>query len=185
MESVPVDAKKSEEPQAKEPVVVEPGPMPIRRVLILADDYRKLLESKIRKDKKGKNRKCTNADLLVVDEKIKLFSFDPDRYARARVEAALMQFQDMITDREEEMARKNLQAAGQLSPDEKGKEETPKQGPGYSVAVLSEEEAKKDVPSLSDVLPEIFAQTQNVLRVASGQPIVEEKGLAASVDGNQ
>ena len=134
MESVPVDAKKSEEPQAKEPVVVEPGPMPIRRVLILADDYRKLLESKIRNDKKGKNRKCTKEDLLVVDEKIKLFSFDPDRYARAKVEAALMQFQDMITDREEEMARKKLEEAGQLPPsEEKAKEEVKETGLAASV----------------------------------------------------
>lgn len=134
MESVPVDAKKSEEPQAKEPVVVEPGPMPIRRVLILADDYRKLLESKIRKDKKGKNRKCTKEDLLVVDEKIKLFSFDPDRYARDRVERALMQFQDMITDREEEMARKKLEEAGQIpASEEKAKEEVKEVGLAASV----------------------------------------------------
>lgn len=162
MESVPAEVEKSGPP--KEPVVVEPGPMPIRRCLILADDYRKLLESKIRRNKKGKNRKCTKEDLLAVDEKIKLFSFDPDRYARAKVEAALMQFQDMITDREEEMARRNLEKAGEIPAEEKGKE---------------------DVPSLSDVLPEIFAETHNVLRKASGQPIVEEKGLAASVDGTQ
>lgn len=125
MESVPAEVKKSEPP--KEPVVVEPGPMPIRRCLILADDYRKLLESKIRRDKKGKNRKCKKEDLLAVEEKIKLFSFDPDRYARAKVEAALMQFQDMITDREEEMARRNLEKAGEIPAEEKAKEEEVKE----------------------------------------------------------
>lgn len=86
-----------------------PAEAPMEFVLILASEYRIMLERECRAAKRGKSRKLTNKDKEAIAEKVRLMKFDPERMMEQAMEKMLPR--DLLSDDEKEKISASLEAA--------------------------------------------------------------------------
>lgn len=139
MEEQTVEMKK-QEPE-EEPVEVSNGGVTLKKVLILASEYRDLVSFHKRKMKHGHQRKLTKKDIAEIEERVSMFTFDERKFAEYHVEAAIARMMEMDAER----AQKKFEAA---------------------MAQRSQEPQEKDKEEDSPPALEVVAETPNFLKAS-------------------